>query len=362
LFAVFIPVYIFVLDSYQPQPNVSFGEKLKHIDWVGVVLNAAVYCTFVMVFTFGGATWAWNDGRTIALFVVFGVVLMAFVVTQYFSFLTTPANRLFPGDFLRHRSLILLYISQACAATSLFIPIYCKPSSSCPFPHLPVNPPLDIPVFFQFTRGDSGVEAAVRLLPFIIITIFCTMLNGALMPKVGYYMPFFFISSVFITIGGAVMYATVTPSTSNATIYGYSVLMAIGAGLSQQAAYSVAPAKVAPNRVPDAVGFINAAQIGAIVIALTITSTVFQNMGYRHVAAALKGLDFTSSDIHAALAGAKSAVFASAPEEVKAKVVEGIVKAISDGYILVIVAGAFGLVCSLFLKREKLFMEAGAGA
>ena len=85
------------------------------------------------------------------------------------------------------------------------------------------------------------------------------MLNGALMPKVGYYMPFFFISSVFITIGGAVMYATVTPSTSNATIYGYSVLMAIGAGLSQQAAYSVAPAKVAPNRVPDAVGFINAA-------------------------------------------------------------------------------------------------------
>lgn len=333
-----------MLDSYQPQPNISFGEKLKHIDWVGVVLNAAVYCTFVMVFTFGGATWAWNDGRTIALFVVFGLILIAFVITQYFSFLTIPANRLFPGDFLRHRSLILLYICQACAATSLFIPIYY------------------IPLFFQFTRGDNGVDAAVRLLPFIILTIFFTMLNGALMPKVGHYMPFFFIASVFVTIGGAVMYATVTPSTPNATIYGYSVLMAVGAGLSQQAAYSVAPAKVAPNRVPDAVGFINAAQIGAIVIALTITSTVFQNTGYRHVAAALKGLDFTSADIHAALAGAKSAVFVSAPEDVKAKVVKGIVEAISDGYILVIVAGALGLVCSLFLKRERLFMEAGAGA
>ena len=133
---MFIPVYIFVLDSYQPQPSVSFGEKLKHIDWVGVVLNAAVYSTFVMTFTFGGATWAWNDGRTIALFVVFGAVLMAFVVTQYFSFLTTPANRLFPGDFLRHRSLVLLYISQACAATSLFIPIYCKPSSSSVHVHI----------------------------------------------------------------------------------------------------------------------------------------------------------------------------------------------------------------------------------
>ena len=84
------------------------------------------------------------------------------------------------------------------------------------------------------------------------------MLNGALIPKVGYYIPFFFILSVFIIIGGAVIYAIVTPSTSNAIIYEYSVLMAIGAGLSQQAAYSIAPAKIAPNRVPDAVGFINA--------------------------------------------------------------------------------------------------------
>jgi MFS family permease len=49
LFALFAPVYFFVLGSYQPQPDVAVKDKLKHMDWLGVVLNAGVYTTFVMV-------------------------------------------------------------------------------------------------------------------------------------------------------------------------------------------------------------------------------------------------------------------------------------------------------------------------
>jgi len=42
-------------------------------------------------------------------------------------------------------------------------------------------------------------------------------------------------------------------------------------------------------------------------------------------------------------------------------VIEGIVKAISDSYILVVTAGAVGIVASIFMKREKLFMEMAIG-
>jgi MFS family permease len=297
-----------------------------------------------MVFTFGGATWAWNDGGTIALFVLFGLSLLAFVITQGWSILTTPARRLFPVDFLRHRTLVLLYIATAAGSTTLFVPIYY------------------IPLYFSFVHNDTGMEAAVRLLPFICVMIFCAMLNGALMPKFGYYVPWYFIGSIFVLIGGSLMYSLVSVSTPNSQIYGFSVMLGIGAGLSQQAAYSVAPAKVEPHRAPDAVGFINSSQIGAVVIALTITSTVFQNIGFRHVSNALQGLGFSDADIHAALAGAKSTVFTSTPPEVREKVIEGIVKAIGDGYILIIVAGAVMLLCSVFMRREKLFMETAAGA
>lgn len=53
---------------------------------------------------------------------------------------------------------------------------------------------------------------------------------------------------------------TVKASTSTSAIYGYTVLIAIGAGLAAQTAYSVAPAKVQPHQVPGAIGFINVAQ------------------------------------------------------------------------------------------------------
>lgn len=336
-------MYLFVLKGFQPQPNTPFGEKLKHIDWLGVVLNAAVYIFYVIPFTFGGASWAWNNGRTIALIVIFGVVLILFVLQQATAFLTTTTRRLFPVDFLKSRTLVALYVATSAAATGLFITIYY------------------IPLYFSFARGDSGIESAVRLLPFICVVIFACLLNGALMPKYGFYLPWYIVSGVFLTIGGSLMYALVDASTSPSKIYGYSVIIAIGAGISQQAAYSVAPAKVGFQRASDAVGFINVSQIGAIVIALTISYATFQNIGFSHVSAALVGQGFSAEDIHAALAGAKSNIFTNVSPEVRQAVIAGIVKAINDGYILVIVSGVVTLIASIFLRWERLFMESSAG-
>jgi Major Facilitator Superfamily len=219
-----------------------------------------------------------------------------------------------------------------------------------------------IPLYFNFVHGDSSVDAAVRLLPFICVTIFFIMLNGALMPKFGYYMPWYLVSGIFLVIGGATMYALTGPNTPVSHVYGFSILAAVGAGAAQQAAYSIAQAKVPVHRIADAVGFINSAQIGAPVIALTITGAVFQNIGFQLVSNAVAGLNFTPADIHAALAGAKSDIFASITPEVSAKVIQAIVTAISDAYALIFVAGAVNILVALFMKREKLFMEVAVGA
>ena len=210
-------------------------------------------------------------------------------------------------------------------------------------------------------HAEGGVDSAVRLLPLIFIVIFALMLNGAMLPVVGYYMPWYVVAGVFQIIGGAVFYKCVDASTSNSAIYGFSVLIALGGGLAQQGSYSVATAKAGLHRAADAVGFINVAQIGGIMIALTITSAVFQNVGYNNLQQALAGRGFSLEDIHAALAGQKSRIFLESSPEVKALATDAIVKAISDGYILVIAGGALALVSSLFMKREKLFLKMEMG-
>lgn len=226
IFGVFSPVYFFLIPSMNPQPTRNITQKLKDVDWIGSTLNAAIYATWVLALTFGGAQWAWSDGRTIACFVVCGVLIIVFGLQQRFKIGTSFEQRILPAGFLTSLSLLVQYFATACTATALFIPIYY------------------IPIFFQFTRDDGALKAAVRLLPFIIITIFCIMLNGALMQQVGYYKPWFAVSGAFILIGGALMF-TVDSDTSPARVYGYSVLIAIGTGLSAQAAYSVVPVKVA---------------------------------------------------------------------------------------------------------------------
>jgi hypothetical protein len=111
--------------------------------------------------------------------------------------------------------------------------------------------------------------------PFLCVFLFFPMLNGFAMLRTGWYMPWFLISMIFITLGVRLMYGLINMNTSNSAIYGFSVLLGIGTGATCQAAYSVAPAKVAPSRMPDAVGYINSAQIGGMTIVLAISSTIF---------------------------------------------------------------------------------------
>ena len=66
-------------------------------------------------------------------------------------------------------------------------------------------PTFYIPLYFQFVRGDSPLEAGVRLLPFIVLMVFFGLLNGALMSLFGYYMPWYLAGGILTTVGGSLM-------------------------------------------------------------------------------------------------------------------------------------------------------------
>jgi MFS family permease len=331
--AVMAPVMTLFIPRHQPRPKTSFLNKVREMDWLGILLIAAVYTTYVVALTFGGQQWPWSDGRFIAVITICGVLLLTFILTQYFTLFTTKDRRIFPGQFLRRKSLMLQFFSMSSACTTLFIGAYY------------------IPLFFQFAHNDSALQAAVRLLPFIMVTITCIMLNGGLMPVFGYYMPWYVFGGIF----------TIDSDTTPSRVYGYSVIMGMGAGLAQQSAYSIAAAKVAPHEIPAAIGFINIAQIGAVVIALTISGAVFQNVAFHKLEEALAGKGFSVQEVRGAIAGTQSAVFRSGTPEVREAAVKAIIEAMDKVYALVIAAGALMLVSSLFMKRERLFMKVVAG-
>ncbi|KAN0098976.1 MFS general substrate transporter [Hyaloscypha variabilis] len=339
--AVCAPVYIFMLPNKDPRPGVSLRDRAREMDYLGALLTVGAFVSGVMAVSFGGITYPWNSGKIIGLFCCSGVLFILLGLQQVYTVLTTTSRRIFPIEFFKSRTILILFCMTAAGGTAVFIPIYM------------------IPIFFQFTRNDSALEAGVRLLPLIFLMIFTIITNGAVMSAYGVYMPWYTTGGIFTVIGGALMY-TVDTSSSISRVYGYSVIIGLGTGMFAQASFSVAQAIVEPHLIASAVGFITCAQVSGVTIALAIANSVFLNKSQTGIEAILPGVPV--AEIQAAIAGAGSQFVDSLSATVKLEVLEAIVSAMSKTYILVITAGSLVVVLSAFMKRERLFMAAGGAA
>lgn len=335
IFAIMSPIYLFVLPSLPRQSELTFIQKLKGLDWLGIVFTAGLYVSFTLTFTFGGIIWHWKDTRTIVLIVIFVLLTIIFGMTQYYSVWTNRDDRLFPCEFVRNSQLVLLYVCMACGGAALFVSIYY------------------IPFYFLFVHGDSGIKAAIRLLSFIVFYVATILLCGAIMRRTGYHMIWYLISGIFLTIGGATMY-TVRMDTALSNIYGYTILLGLGM-TTIQAGYAVGPHLVKQDRVAELIQFLNISQGQSQLIGLTLANAIFQNLTYSRLKTvlALAGTDYPDSEIKAALAGARSTVLETATPELRAKCIDVIVQGIREDWVLVIAAGALYAFCSCFLTRKR---------
>ena len=287
----------------------------------------------VMAISCGGIIYEWDSAQTIACFVVSGVLFIVFGLQQSFCVLTTEEARIFPCQFLLHKTLIILFMQMSAAVTVSFVPIYF------------------IPLYFQFARNDSAIEAGVRLLPFVVFLVVAVIVNGALMSKYGYYMPWYLGGGCLALIGSALMY-TVDLDTSTSKIYGYTVIIGIGGGMYAQAGFAIAQVKVKPHEIPSAIGFISLAQIGGATIALAIANSVFLNKATSGILAIVPGQP--RNVVQGAVSGVGSTFFQSLDASVKTAVLRVVTDAISRTYILGITGAALSIVLAVFMGREKV--------
>jgi MFS family permease len=279
---VFAPVYIFLLPTFQPQPGVPLSEKARHFDYLGAIFSTGAIMCLVLAVNFGGALYSWNSGSIIALFVVSGILFIIFGLQQAKSILTTPSERMFPVEVMRKAEACLLFIASAGANATGFIPIYY------------------IPLYFQFTRGDSPLDAAVRLLPLITILSATIILNGYLMSKLGYYQPWYVIAGALSVVGN-VLLSQVTADTPVANIYGYEVLVAIGSGAVIQAGYATIQTVITPEETSAGIAFMMLAQFSGIVFGLSVSGAIFVNEGFKALTAALPQV--SADELRAVLSG-----------------------------------------------------------
>ncbi|CAG8961583.1 hypothetical protein HYFRA_00006117 [Hymenoscyphus fraxineus] len=327
------PIYIFLLPSHNPGIGSSIVSRLQTLDWVGAILNCGALVSLVMGISFGGGVYSWNSGQIIGLLVTSGILWVFFIVQQTFAILTTKEHRLFPVKILKMTEMSILFAQIASAATVVYIPLYF------------------VPLYFQFVKNDSPFDAAIRLLPLVFAQVVGVILSGALMNKVGYYLPWYVAGGIFSLVGGSLLYR-VNIDTNSSAIYGYSVLVGLGSGLYVQASYPVAQLKVAASEIPRVVAFIGYGHIVGITLGLTISGSVFLNEATDKISEILPLLP--RKVVQKGVTGAGGEFFETISPSQREEVLKAIVQSISNVYVMVIAAGAVTITLCFFMKREKL--------
>ena len=319
---------VFLLPSLDFQRSLSVKQKLGKLDWLGLLIFTGWCLSFVMALQFGGSYYSWKSASEIALWVMTGVLMVIFILTQKFHPFVDNSDRLYPAHMLKNWKLGILQFATFAASSAVYVPIYY------------------IPLYFQFARGESALASAVKLLPFVVMIVVLSLLNGVLMSKLGYYMPWFFFGAIVALVGSALM-CTVNTNTSTSAVYGYSVLMGIGGGCLLMSAFGCASDVVEVTDVFDAIGVLSVSQGIGIVFFVSTAGIIFQNLGVKYIEPFLP-TGFTGS-ANSVLAGTTSTAFESFDPKTKAEVGAAIVKALSRVYGLSIGGTAVTALISPFL-------------
>ncbi|KXH31768.1 hypothetical protein CSIM01_09443 [Colletotrichum simmondsii] len=310
-------VYLFMLPSPDPQPGATILKRLAEIDWIGAPLMLGAIVCFTMGVSFGGVLYECDSGSDIALFVVAGVLLIAFGIQQVYCIGTTKERRIFPVELITsrksYRTITLMFCVTVTGGCAIFVPVYF------------------VPIFFQFMRGDSAIDAAVHLLPLILVMVTVALRQGGMLSypsgKFWLYMPWFTVGGIISVVASTLMYFVKT-DTSTAWIYGASAMLGTGVGTFTQAGFSTAQASLPAPKAAVASSPIALAQTSGVNIALAVGNAVSLNRAEKRLTTILPDT-VTEDQIQAAIAGVGTDFVTTLPSRMQQEVLEAIVEALN---------------------------------
>jgi hypothetical protein len=189
----------------------SWTAQLDQMDPYGTVTFMASIICLLLALQWGGSKYEWDSGNIIALLVVFGVLACVFVAIQFWK----QEKATVPPRIFRNQNVWGGAIFAAMLGGAFFTLVYY------------------LPIWFQAIKGVSAVKSGIMSLPLILGTVIMSMVAGGLTTALGYYTPFMYCATVFMSIGAGLM-TTFTVGTHHSKWIGYQFLFGAGVGLGMQ--------------------------------------------------------------------------------------------------------------------------------
>lgn len=218
----------FTSPARQKEESIGFRERFKQFDPYGTVVFMPCVICLLLALQWGGTKYAWGSGRIIALFVIAGLLGIAFGLIQVWR----QDNATIPPRILKQRTVGFAAWYVTCLGASFFIMIYY------------------VPIWFQAIKGTSATQSGIRNIPMILSLVLFSIVAGGTVTVLGYYTPFMIASSVFMAIGAGLI-ATFAVDSPPGHWIGYQIIYGLGVGIGMQqsliAVQTVLPLKDIPT-------------------------------------------------------------------------------------------------------------------
>ena len=263
---------LFVLQNTPPpQGGLTVRQQIDRLDLPGTaVLLPAIVC-LLLALQWGGQQYPWSDARIIALFVVFGVLIIVFAGIQVWQ----GESATLPLRILKKRSVIAGVIFIFFLGSAFLVPVYY------------------ISIWFQAIKGDSPIRSGISTIPFLLGLVVASISSGVLVMRIGYYKPMMITSAVLTPIAGG-LFTLFKRTTDHSMWIGVQVFFGFAVGCGFQQANIAVQAILEKKDVPVGISLIFFIQT----LGPTIFVAVSQNVLDNHLISRLVGLNgITAQDI-----------------------------------------------------------------
>ena len=182
----------------------TWTGKFMQLDPLGFILIAPAVICLLFALEWGGTRYPWSNGRIIALLTVFGVMALAFVVSQAWR----KEKATVPPRIFLNRSILVGCFAYLGTGSALVILTYY------------------LPIWLQVVKGKTPQNSGLSLLPLFLSIVFMVIVVGGLTSAIGYYTPFMIIGSTVLIVGVALI-STWHPNTRPGIWIGYQVCVEI---------------------------------------------------------------------------------------------------------------------------------------
>ena len=250
-----IIILIFILKLPAPvKAGLSIREQVQQLDPLGTAVFLPGIVCLLLALQWGGSTYAWSNGRIIALLTLSGTLFIAFIAIQFWK----KDNATVPPRILKQRSVAAGFCYTICLGSCFMIVVYY------------------LPIWFQAIKGASAVHSGIMNLPLLLSLVIGSISSGILVSKVGYYVPFMFASCLLMSIGAGLL-TTLTTTTNHPKWIGFQVVIGFGIGIGMQQASIGAQTVLDKKDVPTGVSIMFFAQSFGGAIFISVAQNVLNN-------------------------------------------------------------------------------------